>query len=483
MRVARLGSFTGKHNLLTPNQSQVQTDASGWQNDTNATVSQSSAWGGRSGKSLAVTASAAGDVTARTTARPANPGAMLIHGTVASQVARNAQLGVRFLDGNGQEISRSLLNQVSESQGKALLPIRPPGYPNYAGYTTINLSNSNRTLNLDSATDYLLVCTEKLTGPVQITSGRNIVCIGCEIDMPLTYRGVGQSIAAYDTSKRAIYLNQQHGNVYFEGLYIHSSAAKLGDAIQCNANYLQSLTIQNFRFTDLSNYDGETWTDVDVAYGTSATKVMTGSPYAMTTSATTGYHDLTNNGTATMYVGTDNTVTVGTGTAIGVGATVRFDLAANVDLWAISTVAGSVNVNSGGNHPDGVQIYDSLGSSISSVNLYNGVIETNYQGLFFQSHPIGALNIDRFIVNGKARTKDGTFQHGLLLQFDAAAPSTRTVTNAYLMPVSGMQNKDTASGQLPQTNYPGFQEAVQAPFDPAPISSLTFGNYVTPGYV
>ncbi len=71
-----------------------------------------------------------------------------------------------------------------------LLRWTPPGYPSYAGYTTVNIANdgSNRSQTLSQTSDYILVIddynpTVANLGGITISGGRNIVIIGGRINI------------------------------------------------------------------------------------------------------------------------------------------------------------------------------------------------------------------------------------------------------------------------------------------------------------
>src|SRR3954453_4337744 len=60
----------------------------------------------------------------------------------------------------------------------------PPGYPDYAGYTTVYASDANSAPALDPATDYRIVLPDvPMTKTLRLVNGRNIVVIGGDIDV------------------------------------------------------------------------------------------------------------------------------------------------------------------------------------------------------------------------------------------------------------------------------------------------------------
>lgn len=484
MKAARIAVSRNRtrKTVLTDSQRSVEDGITGWENDTNATLSSRTDWAADGARSLGVVATARGDIIARTLPRTARAGRTSLKASITSQLSRQVQVGARFLDSGGAELSRLWAPLKTEASAITPLPLKPPGWPTFAGYTRLVISDTNYNLTLDPNTDYLVTFSGKVTKPVQLYQGRNIVCVtGGEIEIPVTYRAAGATINQVDTLRRGLYFNQPRGDVWFEGLHIHSPAGYLGDGVQINAASAKSFTFANCRLTDMRNTDGETFAAVNVTASAGvATRIYAGSPYAQNASATTGWHDITNNGTDPVQVATDQAISQNVVT-IAAGATTRIDIPANTELWALGSSSSPLIVNSGGNHPDGIQCYGSRVDGVNiPFNLYNVHIETNYQGLFFQSTPV-RLTMDRVVLIGNGRPKDGVFTHGILCWPDTGDPSLRTITNSYVVPVTGREYLETQYGRLPQAQVPGLLEAPIAPFDPAP-AALVGLSYVSQGY-
>lgn len=108
-----------------------------------------------------------------------------------------------------------LMLSVTQRTHAQLLSWAPPELINPI---TINVTNSNRNLNLNTSQDYIInMPSTPLTanGGLSITGGRNIVLIGGEIrfDTPLPD---GMST----TARRGLFLKQCTGTVHVEGLHI-----------------------------------------------------------------------------------------------------------------------------------------------------------------------------------------------------------------------------------------------------------------------
>lgn len=99
----------------------------------------------------------------------------------------------------------------------------PPGFPDYAGYVTVRLSEHGNELNLDDGKDYRLVApTQPITGHTNIRGGRNVVWIGGHTR--IDWQGHG----ATAVSRRAITFRDNGGEVngrtiHLEGYYADGS--------------------------------------------------------------------------------------------------------------------------------------------------------------------------------------------------------------------------------------------------------------------
>lgn len=131
----------GNANVLTDNQSDAETDGSGWENDTNATVAQEAANPLIGTDSIKMTSVAAGDMKARTkhtpvtgTTVPVAPNTTyygLLHVRRAGATSRNARADLIWYTAEGTEISRTT--------GKD----RPTTQSAYLPYAVIGTSPSN----------------------------------------------------------------------------------------------------------------------------------------------------------------------------------------------------------------------------------------------------------------------------------------------------------------------------------------------------
>lgn len=115
--------------------------------------------------------------------------------------------------------------------------------PTLTSPTTITISNTNRSVNLDTTKDYIVkMPSTPITakGGVVITGGHNVVLIGGEIRQDTNYN--------VDPGKdqRGLYLQKWTGTMHVEGLWI--SGTQLGEGIDIgNANPNTTLQIENVR--------------------------------------------------------------------------------------------------------------------------------------------------------------------------------------------------------------------------------------------
>jgi hypothetical protein len=128
---------------------------------------------------------------------------------------------------------------------------KPPGYPDYVGYTHINVTNANARPSLSTTTDYVVHITEKITvdGGVMLNGGRNIVVIGGEIE-DTTVLTKAQAQANELWRQIGLYLPNVKGIAHIEGLHIHGVGC--GDAIQTGSGAGgATIQIQNCRINPM----------------------------------------------------------------------------------------------------------------------------------------------------------------------------------------------------------------------------------------
>jgi hypothetical protein len=128
-----------------------------------------------------------------------------------------------------------------------LLRYRPPAL---SSPTTVQVSSSNRTLNLDPSRDYIIqMPSTPVVGAygVKITGGHNVVLIGGEIHHP-------QRWSSDASANRGLYLQGQTGTIHIEGLAI---TGQLTEGIQLDQRNGAVVQLQNI------------W--VDTVYGSQAT--------------------------------------------------------------------------------------------------------------------------------------------------------------------------------------------------------------------
>jgi hypothetical protein len=121
----------------------------------------------------------------------------------------------------------------------ALLSWRPPAL---TSPITVNVSNTNRSLTLDPAKDYIIKFAEVISsGNLSITGGRNVVLIGGHITVP--WRGAWP---VDGNLRRGLYLKHWTGTMHVEGLLIDGE--DLAEAIDVDTRTLgATLQIQNVR--------------------------------------------------------------------------------------------------------------------------------------------------------------------------------------------------------------------------------------------
>jgi len=121
-RATAIDGYNPLHNLLTANQSSIETDATGWQNDINCAVARSTVQKVDGVASLTLTASSAADMSARTT-----PAFAVVPGDIYSAVAqfravttgRNCRVCIRWYSdaGGTSAISDSDSTSVADVTG------------------------------------------------------------------------------------------------------------------------------------------------------------------------------------------------------------------------------------------------------------------------------------------------------------------------------------------------------------------------------
>lgn len=180
----------------------------------------------------------------------------------ASCVAISGAVGANYLI-QAADVGSTLRSEVTATEnapsGGDLL-WTPPGYPSYAGYTTINITNVNASggangsttgcrRNLSAGQDYIVVMPNTpitQNGGVYLNGGRNIVIIGGEIfDSTVTQPGDPTWMQI------GLYLTNVTGTVHIEGMYIHGPGC--GDGIDIG-NGCQNATIhvQNTRINNMN---------------------------------------------------------------------------------------------------------------------------------------------------------------------------------------------------------------------------------------
>lgn len=133
-----------------------------------------------------------------------------------------------------------------------MLKWKPPGYPSYAGYTTIPINNdgSNRSQNLSQSADYILDIDDynpvgdANLGGITISGGRNVVIIGGRIRIDNLHSVPTQS------TQTAIKVRGGVGTLHIEGLDIGGRNCNDAIALQDPKNGETSssiLQIQNCR--------------------------------------------------------------------------------------------------------------------------------------------------------------------------------------------------------------------------------------------
>lgn len=126
-RALAIDGYNPIHNFLTANQSSMETDASGWTNQTNATLASSTAQAADGSKSIAVTAVAGGTTTVQTPAvTPPAAGSIAASPTDtitglcsfrAATTGRSVHVALEFLNSSGTQISLIDGASVSDTNG------------------------------------------------------------------------------------------------------------------------------------------------------------------------------------------------------------------------------------------------------------------------------------------------------------------------------------------------------------------------------
>lgn len=136
--------------------------------------------------------------------------------------------------------------EFASGAGKPPQPPNPPALkpPALTNPTTVEISDTNRNLQLDAGLDYVIrmpstpCCASG--GGVTINGGRNVVIIGGEIfdDSPI-------SPSERVSSAYGLYLLDQTGTVHVEGLWIHGRG--IGQAIVLGQTRGATVQVQNSR--------------------------------------------------------------------------------------------------------------------------------------------------------------------------------------------------------------------------------------------
>lgn len=139
-------TIQGRDNLLTANEASGETDATGWVNASNTTVSSSTAWAADGTKSIQMSSVAAGDMTIRTAAGTSGKAVMpnkqytAVATFRAATVARNVQVGIQWYDSGGVAIGGVEYGAVvADATGADVVASVTATSPANAAYATIIL--------------------------------------------------------------------------------------------------------------------------------------------------------------------------------------------------------------------------------------------------------------------------------------------------------------------------------------------------------
>jgi hypothetical protein len=132
------------------------------------------------------------------------------------RMSRPAAVGVVVLAAVTVTVTLALASGADVTKQASVAPLTPP---QLSLPTTIQISDTNRRLHLDSGRDYVVQMPATpftVPGGISIVGGRNVVIIGGEIfdDSPISPSESADN--AY-----GIYLEDQTGTVHLEGLWIH----------------------------------------------------------------------------------------------------------------------------------------------------------------------------------------------------------------------------------------------------------------------
>jgi hypothetical protein len=144
---------------------------------------------------------------------------------------------------------------------------KPPGYPNYSGYTVWSPTNADARRSFTATTDVLVKMPSTpitVDGGVLVQNARNVVIIGGEI---FDSNVLTQAQASANELWRQIglYLVGITGTVHLEGLWIHGNG--VGDAIQSGTgNSNATIRIQNCRLHNNHDVQNSSTTGWDGAH-------------------------------------------------------------------------------------------------------------------------------------------------------------------------------------------------------------------------
>ncbi|QRK09911.1 hypothetical protein JQX13_07350 [Archangium violaceum] len=147
--------------------------------------------------------------------------------TASSATPATGQVGV------GSQNDGAAFDNVNVTLASASYKLSwaPPALTNA---TTVNVTNADRSINLDKTRDYVLVIKEKLLGGLSIHGGRNVVLIGGHIEIQRV------------TDRRGLFLDGWTGTMHVEGLLIDGE--HLGDAVVISTGTAGTiLQLQNVR--------------------------------------------------------------------------------------------------------------------------------------------------------------------------------------------------------------------------------------------
>jgi PKD repeat protein len=153
-------------------------------------------------------------------------------------------------NGAGTSSASTVINVTVPGPVGSALMYRPPGYPAYAGYQIVDITQANRKPALNATVDYIIRLPQTPIGwvnGVEISGGRNIVMIGGEFNMTKDWATSGNDEGK---SNRALYFTSTGGSgnrtIHVEGIHIAGNWAFEGININLTSAADQSGTTMNF---------------------------------------------------------------------------------------------------------------------------------------------------------------------------------------------------------------------------------------------